>query len=647
MSSLKDALIRVSRVARNIEQAKLPLRPPSQHTKSVKSSQFNELPSRERISKKELKRYREQLKGFQKKRFQSFLKPLNMPELKIFDEDLPKYDSARAEANHAVKSSKDRVAVFNTFLSERFTFNKMLDFLVQLTPQHLKCEKTVSDPAALGNVLKQQDDEFRKNKYDVPRYHFGEVPPFPQPLTKESFQEYIFFLTHVRMPYKNSSSLLSGVIPEILLYTHSLKNDSFKELRSVETYNYLIKFFGYDKFQASFAKELLLVMAADGKQPNLETINELLKICRSHSTRRSLVSSYSVILRYLSLIKRMDISVNLTTWARIYECITNIFLREVYVNKMSSINLPILSHMCVRILEDFCQTTQNTQDVVDFLCNELRRPGWREDPRLAEKVVLHIVSRAKNALELKPAFDLLHEVVIDETTINALAKEVYQNEKLNNRTLVLLYIYTRFDKYVNAQSPEVIGNFIKAITTDDIALSQANFLLRCIVHEDSVQKLNLPVEFNKHADLGKPKPRNHQFPYPIPTSCIPEHYRIMKRLTGDHMTDFEARVIHNQGDRLPIPWDPLSESEKVKWGEFKELVSKLDPFWFDIATITRDLGLEMAAKNTPPHLIKAYRKLNAINTGISRDINLVHRLKVGLDEHLKKELEQRKIRFSQ
>lgn len=646
MSSLREALIRVSRVARNIEQAKLPLRPPSQHTKSVKDSEVNELPRRERIPKKDLHKFRENLKGFQKRRFQSFLKPLNMPDLKIFDDDLPKYDIARAEANLAVKSSNDRVAVFNTFLSERFTFNKMLDFLVDLTPLYLKCERTVTDPAALGNILKQQDDDFRKNKFDVPRYHFHEVPPFPEPLTKESFQEYIYFLTHVRMPYKNSSSLLSGVIPEILLYTHSLQNDAFKDLRSVETYNYLIKFFGYDKFQASFAKELLLVMTADGKQPNMETINELLKICRSHSKRRSLVSSYSVILRYLSLVKRMGLTVNLTTWSRVYECITNIFLREVYVNKMASINLPILSHMCVRVLEDFSQTTRTTQDVIDFLCNELRRPGWRELPRLAEKVVLHIVSGAKNPLELKPAFDLLEDIAVDETTINTLVNKILQNENLRNRTLVLLFIYCRFEQHVNAQSPEVLSNLIKAISTDDIAITQANFLLRCVVHEEAVRTLNLPVEFNKYAEIGKGKSKRPHFPYKIPTSCIPEHYRIMKRLTGDHMTDFEARVIHNHREQLPIPWDPLTESEKVKWKAYKAKLTQIGPFWLDLANVTQELGLETAAKNTPPHLIKAYRKLNAINTGISRDINLVHRLKIGLDKHLEKELEERKIRLA-
>lgn len=645
MSSLKDALIRVSRVARNIEQAKAPARPPPPTKLAPVSTKYVEIPKRERISRKELLKHRKHLRGFQKKRFQKFLQELNMPGLKIFDEDLPPYDSARAEANLAAKSGKDRASMFSMFLSERVTFNRMLDFLVELTPLYLKSKETVTNPLALQTILKLQDEEYRKDKYNVPRYHFHEVPPFPEPLTKESFREYIYFITHVNIPYRNSSSLLSGIIPEILLYTHLLLNEKFKDLRSAETFNYLIKYFGHDKFQASFAKELLLVMAADGKQPNLETINQLIKICRVHSKRRSLVSSYVVVLKYLNLVKRMGLSVNLTTWTRIYECITNIFLREAYVNKMASINLPILSHMCVRILEDFCQTTNDTQEVIDFLCNELRRPGWRELPRLAEKVVLHIVTRAKSVQDLEQAFALLEEIEVDESTINAFSKAVFENEKLSNRTLVLLTAYTRFEGLVNAESTNFFLNMIKTVSTDSIEVSQANFILRCLIHEDAVKKLNLPVEFSTNAKSKKTSRKIPHFPYPIPNSNIHEHYRIMKRLTGDHLTNFEARVIHHnsENEQIPITWDPLTDSEKAKWGEYVSKIRNSDPLWRETDKIISDLDLQVVAICTPLHLITGYTKLNAINTSISRDISLVQRLQVGLDEHLKRELEERNI----
>ncbi|KAM9886070.1 hypothetical protein OXX79_014426 [Metschnikowia pulcherrima] len=104
------------------------------------------------------------------------------------------------------------------------------------------------------------------------------------------------------MLYRNSSSLMSGIVPEILLHTHHLENTQFKPFRTVETYNYLI-IFGYEKFQNSFSRELLLVMVHDGHSPNINTINQLMKTCRIHASRRSLVSTYKVVVSYLSLAK--------------------------------------------------------------------------------------------------------------------------------------------------------------------------------------------------------------------------------------------------------------------------------------------------------------------------------------------------------
>lgn len=646
MSSLKDALIRVSRVARNIEQIRQPARPPPQPSFPASQRASNpEKPKRERIPKKELQKYRKQLRGFQKKRYQKFLLDLNMPDLKIYDEEIPKYDVERAEANLAAKSSTDKVAIFHRFLSERSVFNKMLDLLVDLTPQHLKSKETVSDPHALQNVLELQDNEYRKNMFPTPRYHFHEIPAFPRPLTRKSFQEYIYFLTHVKIPYRNSSSLLSGIIPEILLYTHLLTNEEFKELRSVETYNYIIKYFGYDKFQASFARELMLVMAADEKQPNLETINQLIKICRLHSTRRSLVSSYSIILKYLHLIRRMGLSVNLTTWARIYECITNIFLREAYVNKMSSINLPILSHMCVRILEDYSSTTQVTQEVIAFLCNDLKRPGWKQLPRLAEKVVSHVVANARQVDDLKPAFDLLDEIVIDEATVNTITRTISENTHLKHRTLILLFAYHRLEKFINVESTDTLVSMIKVIANENINIARANFIIRGLLHNEALKKLNLPAEFISHKQKKQPYFKHNKVTYKFPNTCISEHYRIMKRLIGDSITDFEARVLYHYRDEdgYQMPWVPLTEAESDEWKAFKELVSNIDPFHKNMEELSSEVGIEMAAKNTPSHFISAYRIHNAVNSSISRDIDLVHRLRAGLDEHLKKELEERGI----
>ncbi|KAM9922628.1 hypothetical protein OXX80_011812, partial [Metschnikowia pulcherrima] len=158
---------------------------------------------------------RPHLKGFLRKRYQKFLEPLDMPQLKIYDDSLPKYDVSRAEHILANKKSSDRQQIFANYLEEKHNFEKMMNLLVELTPRDLMDKNTVENSTSLAHVLKREESQFRATRYDhIPRYHFHEVPPIPQPLTKESFQEYIYFLTHSKMLYRNSSSLMSGIVPE-------------------------------------------------------------------------------------------------------------------------------------------------------------------------------------------------------------------------------------------------------------------------------------------------------------------------------------------------------------------------------------------------------------------------------------------------
>ena len=68
---------------------------------------------------------------------------------------------------------------------------------------------------AMRRILDQQT-----KVYDVPHHAFHEIPPIPSPLTKDSFEQYIYHLTHCKFHYRNSLSLQSGIIP-ISYYTHT------------------------------------------------------------------------------------------------------------------------------------------------------------------------------------------------------------------------------------------------------------------------------------------------------------------------------------------------------------------------------------------------------------------------------------------
>lgn len=576
-----------------------------------------------------------------------------MPQLKIFDNNIARYNVERAEANLHAKRSQDRVDVFNNFLSDRLLFNKVMEFLVELTPANLKSAEITNDSFALASILSEQETAYQRSRYpDTPRFWFHELPPFPEPLTKESFRKYVYFLTHLKILYKNSSSLSSGIVPEILLYTHYLENDRFKPYRSVDTYNYLIKFFGYDKFQSSFARELLLVMTKDGHRPNIDTINQLLNICRKHSDRRFLTSTYKIIMNYLTLAKRLDLEVNLSTWNRVYDCIDNIFLKELFVNKISSINLPVLNNLCIRLLEDFSKTTKSHQDVVKFIEMDLHRPEWRLDTRIAEKVVYYAMLNSGSNEDLSKTWDeIVPGIEIDGITLKNMVNAVYANPNIKNKAYISLSIYIKYKDRVNSVPPEVYGKIILALcqNEEDIDVVRTSELVRYLIHREAIQHLNLPVELTTPTDKSATrdmKASGKGLPFSIPKVNFSEHYRIMKRLTQSHLIDLEAKVLYlnSTGIEIKVPWEALDNSEIQEWETCNQLIKDDNEFLIDTSSkLLRVLGLKPSTHSIPMDVLNAYRKASWIRMGISNDINLIHKLDKGFEKKAEEEMAKRGI----
>lgn len=568
-----------------------------------------------------------------------------MPQLKIYQQKQTPYDTKRAEANFASKKSTDRIDVFNNFLSERLVFGKMVDFLVELTPEYLKSAETVGDKDLLANVLEEESVEFHRNRYEnVPRFHFHEVPKMPSPLTKENFQEYIYFLTHSRILYKNSSSLASGIVPEILLYTHHLENDHFKQFRSVHTYNYLIKYFGYDKYQNLFARELLLVMSRDGHRPNIETINQLLKICRIHSNRRSLVSTYKVVINYLTLAKRLGLKVNLSTWNRIYDCIDNMFLKELFVNKIALINLPVLYNLCLRLLEDFGRTTTNSEEVVEFIETDLVRKDWRQDPRFAEKVIYHKIVNAEDNEAFGKIWQELDNYASDGITLKTILNGISANANLTSREDLALNVYAKLAEKVQVP-PEIYGKLILMLCSSrNFDLPTLNFLVRALIHMEATTNLDLPVEYTEYEErptkVSDPESDSEVAPEKSKTP-LSEHYRIMKRLTRHHLIDLEAKCTYvnlQPHQNVPSPWEPILEEERKKWEETKLQMKAQSDFWTEPKFKSPENHLQI-----PDLVVSQYKRLANINMGISHDINLIRKLEKGFDSNIEREMAERGI----
>lgn len=644
MSLLQNAL---ARVARKVQQEQL-LRRQKPAIQAKLNGEPSAAPPRKdlrRVPKEKLRLIREAQSAIQRKRFQKFFEPLNMPLLRVFDDEPKLYDSKRAEANLVAKLRKDNTGLLNAYLNERSTFLKMLNFLVDSTPDYLKDEASVNDPDTLTRILDQENSEYLMNQYpDVPRYSFSEVPPIPHPLTKENFQKYIYTITHTKYPYRNSSSLTSGIIPEILLHTHHLENETYKPFRSAETYNYLIAYFGYNKFQNIFARGLLLVMAKDGHTPNIRTINELLKICRIHRRKRSLVSTYQVVINYLDLAKKMNLQINLTTWNRVYDCIDNIFFKEAFVNKMLTISLPILENMCIRILTDYCLTTKDTGEVITFIEKELRRPMWKKDPRLADRVIHHLILNAKNDTELQKAIStLFEEYAADSLSLVQAASALLRNKRVSSPSFHLVCLYLNQNQPV---LPEVFISLIEGLCSDKNSLNieKLAFILRGIL-QDASDSLKLPLETEPNIPETIEKEFPH-FPYPIPRANMSERYRILKRLSVNLLTEFEAAVIHanHQFDlSIPMPWQPLSNEEITQWETFKSKIRSQKDVHENLIDLTKHLGLIPPREPISQDVILRYQRVNNISIGTSSDLRLLHKLDNGFEENLEKELKERGI----
>lgn len=655
MSSIKDALARVSRVILRYDQVRsankplvlLPTRPsaPAQPRHIQK-------PPRERIPKHEMDKVRPHLKGFLRKRYQKFLEPLDMPQLKIYDDGLPKYDVLRAEHILANKKSSDRQQIFANYLEEKHNFEKMMNLLVELTPRDLMDKNTVENLTSLTHVLKREELQFRATRYDhIPRYHFHEVPPIPQPLTQESFQEYIYFLTHLKMLYRNSSSLMSGIVPEILLHTHHLENTQFKPFRTVETYNYLIKFFGYEKFQNSFSRELLLVMVHDGHSPNINTINQLMKTCRIHASRRSLVSTYKVVVSYLSLAKKLDLSLNLATWNRVYDCIHNIYLKEAFLNKMLAVCLPVLNNMCIQILNDYCETTHDTAEVITFMELDLRRPNWRNDPRMAEKVLRHRVKHMTRNEELSSIFELWLQIATDAVSLKVLLSAIDENPHFTHTSFLALCTYVQLSKDTTSVAPENYSRLLKMLceNKENYDISVVNLIVRGIVHCDATKTLNLPTEVIKYEDPSKARRKQTAFfPYHIPKGHFGENYRIIKRLSYASLIMLEAKVLYAnrklQARRLKSPWVPLAQKDRLAWESIMEQIKTQTRFWEDTPEKAESVGFVVSkTPQASKDVITAYEKHNSVQMRVSHEISTVKKLREGFDKCLEREMRERKI----
>ena len=261
-----------------------------------------------------------------------------------------KYNVTEATRNWAKRKSPQIQDQLQVYFENRQIFHKMLQYLIEITPPHLK---NIQSETYKNHILTQESSVQNQLYHKSFRHchNYGPLPNLPDPLTQQSFTTYIHDLSHINHHLQHASSL-SGLIPQILLDSHKLTNTKFKPYRSTTTYNHLMHYFGVTKNQSFLARALILSMNRDGHSINTQTINVMLSIVRNQSRIRSKANSLLLVLKYLHLATDAGVEINLTTWSRIYDVVTSPYLKQQFLELMDREKIPILDVMYRKMIRD-------------------------------------------------------------------------------------------------------------------------------------------------------------------------------------------------------------------------------------------------------------------------------------------------------
>ncbi|KAG7661185.1 AEP3 [[Candida] subhashii] len=634
MISIKDTISRIGRTLKHVESFKKGQQPTSSSISKVSRNSLTDPAGREakvtfeedkNFKPEDLAKFKPVYTSFQQKIFSDFLRPLNIANLKSHSVRTEKYESATATKNWLKNKSQSPRDRLDVYIRDRYLYGKMLKFLIEITPSNLK-NVDYKNTYYLEYILNQQEQP--TNIKDGAAIQFGEIPPLPSPLTEESFRQWIYKLTHNTYHYKNSSSLSSGIIPSILLYTHKITNEEFKPYRSADTYNYLINYFGFLKHQSLFAKELVLVLREDGHSLNIDTINTLLKVCKVQTQIRAVSNPFARILNFLQIADRSHIDINLETYSRIYDCIQNVHLKEEFLRTMQENGVPIPKGMTVRILDDFMKTTEDTNELIYFIEHDLGHANWKQDFRMVSKVIYHKWLHITNESDCK-GVDLNQ----DEYNLKSLLEGLYRNQKIEHKSYIMLQFYVNFvEEYPDcdmAKIPYIYKLLVNQLLKEVKNIPQLSFLTRCLFSE-ATSKLGLSIDFVKYSNNK---------------TTLPENYRVLQRIMGWDVVQLEAKIEYlRQFQDLKRLWEPLTIEEREKWNEIKYHIGHdyltLKPTESKIQAI---FSTESNTAGIPEDELSRILKHRGSRMTSNRNRDRVFKAYEGIDEHTKRVMIERGI----
>ncbi|CCH59322.1 hypothetical protein TBLA_0B04880 [Henningerozyma blattae CBS 6284] len=335
-----------------------------------------------------MKELKELNRGFNKKIVHEYLSPLSKTNFKRLDPNL-KYDFKKAEAFTTYSKTVQRNLVNGlTSNVESINYQKFLSKLLSILMKNSTHIKQLSAIPNFNYSLSGSNNIYLN-------YTCEEVPALPDfDKNPELFENYIGILTHTNFLYKNSSRL-NGIIPKILRNLMHPSNIKTLKLRTVNTYNDVIYYFG-TKHDFASSREVFAQMKLESCSPNTRTYNLLLRnILRNLRLNKS-KPIYDEVIFYLEDMESHGVKPDLVTWLTCYNFLNENLSRQIFIEQMISLGFPITNEVLYAIVK--------TSDKIDYMLqskNKAKDNTSNNDNDHTLSEILGILKEHKIPLNLK------------------------------------------------------------------------------------------------------------------------------------------------------------------------------------------------------------------------------------------------------
>ena len=255
----------------------------------------------------------------------------------------------------------------------------------------------------------------------------------------------------------------------------------------------------------------------------------------------------------------MGIEINLSTYTRIYDAISNIFLREKFLNQVQEMGLLVGRNLMIKIMDDFATATRDTTELVRFISEDLGQREWMDDSKLLNKVVLH---RGKNVnqedLGKLWTFLTARSVAIDEYTVKLVVEGVRKNHRIMpaNKWWIVLTLYLSLRSQMGCLHMSKVVRVYRDVIEELVSASDL-----FPGHEKTLALMVRGIIADARSDLLEEEN----------SPQISEGYKILRRIVGPQVDRLEAKIAYRNkhGALVRSLSNDLDKEEEIEWLRIK------------------------------------------------------------------------------